>query len=74
MQFVPLMSPRYMAPTHLAPLLRRFEQAVDGIPQRAVGTEPREAEGNDGNGATHMANERIRPEFAKPESARVASY
>lgn len=32
-QYVPHLSPQYMAPTHLAPLLRRFELAVDGVPQ-----------------------------------------
>lgn len=39
-RFVPRMSPRYMAPTHLAPLLRRFEAAVDGVPQRVCCSAP----------------------------------
>lgn len=39
-RFVPRMSPRYMAPTHLAPLLRRFELAVDGVPQRVCCSAP----------------------------------
>lgn len=39
-RFVPRMSPRYMAPAHLAPLLRRFELAVDGIPQRVCCSAP----------------------------------
>lgn len=38
--FIPLASPRYMAPTHLAPLLRRFELAVDGVPQRVCCSAP----------------------------------
>ena len=39
-RFVPRLSPRYMAPTHLTPLLRRFELAVDGIPQRVCCSAP----------------------------------
>lgn len=39
-RFVPRMSPRYMAPTHLTPLLRRFELAVDGKPQRVCCSAP----------------------------------
>lgn len=39
-RFVPLMTPRYTAPTHLAPLLRRFELAVDGKPQRVCCSAP----------------------------------
>jgi predicted phage terminase large subunit-like protein len=39
-RFVPRMSPAYMAPTHLAPLLRRFETAIDGIPQRVCCSAP----------------------------------
>lgn len=39
-RFVPRMSPRYMPPTHLAPLLRRFELAVEGIPQRVCCSAP----------------------------------
>lgn len=31
--FIPRLSPRYMAPRHLAPLLERFERAIDGEPQ-----------------------------------------
>lgn len=38
--FVPALSPRYMAPSHLAPLLRRFELAVDGVPQRVCCSAP----------------------------------
>jgi len=39
-EFVPLASPHYMAPAHLAPLLRRFELAVDGVPQRVCCSAP----------------------------------
>lgn len=39
-RFVPRVSPKYMAPTHLAPLLRRFELAVEGIPQRVCCSAP----------------------------------
>lgn len=39
-QYVPRLSPQYMAPVHLAPLLRRFELAVDGIPQRVCCSAP----------------------------------
>lgn len=38
--FIPMASPRYMAPTHLAPLLRRFELAAEGIPQRVCCSAP----------------------------------
>ena len=38
--FVPHLSPRYLPPKHLAPLLRRFELAVDGIPQRVCCSAP----------------------------------
>ena len=38
--FVPAASPRYMPPRHLAPLLRRFELAVDGVPQRVCCSAP----------------------------------
>ena len=38
--FVPAMTPRYMAPTHLAPFARRVEMAVDGIPQRVCFSAP----------------------------------
>lgn len=37
---IPRLSPRYMAPHHLAPLLRRFELAVDGVPQRVCCSAP----------------------------------
>lgn len=39
-RYVPHLSPRYMAPTHLAPLLRRFELAVEGVPQRVCCSAP----------------------------------
>lgn len=39
-RFIPRMSPRFMAPTHLAPLLRRFELAADGVPQRVCCSAP----------------------------------
>ena len=39
-RFVPRVSPKYMAPTHLAPLLRRFELAAEGIPQRVCCSAP----------------------------------
>lgn len=39
-QYVHLATPRYLPPTHLAPLLRRLERAVDGIPQRVVCAAP----------------------------------
>lgn len=39
-RFVPKVSPKYMAPTHLAPLLRRFELAAEGIPQRVCCSAP----------------------------------
>lgn len=39
-RFVPRLSPQYMAPQHLAPLLRRFELAVDGVPQRVCCSAP----------------------------------
>lgn len=39
-RFIPHVSPKYMAPTHLAPLLRRFELAVDGVPQRICCSAP----------------------------------
>ena len=39
-KFIPHLSPRYMEPTHLAPLLRRFEMAVEGIPQRVCCSAP----------------------------------
>jgi len=38
--FVPSVSPKYMRPTHLEPLLRAFELAVDGIPQRVCCSAP----------------------------------
>lgn len=38
--FVPMVSPKYMAPVHLTPLLRRFELAVDGKPQRVCCSAP----------------------------------
>lgn len=38
--FIPYASPRYMAPRHLAPLLQRFEAAVDGEPQRVCCSAP----------------------------------
>ncbi|MBL8909862.1 MAG: hypothetical protein JNM17_04070 [Archangium sp.] len=38
--FVPHLSPKYMKPTHLAPLLRKFELAVEGIPQRVCCSAP----------------------------------
>jgi len=38
--FVPAVSPQYMAPHHLAPLLERFEAAVDGRPQRVCCSAP----------------------------------
>lgn len=38
--FVPRVSPRFTAPKHLAPLLRRFELAVDGVPQRVCCSAP----------------------------------
>lgn len=39
-RFIPKLSPKYMAPTHLTPLLRRFELAVDGVPQRVCCSAP----------------------------------
>lgn len=39
-RFIPRLSPKYMEPTHLAPLLRRFELAVDGVPQRICCSAP----------------------------------
>ena len=39
-RFIPRLSPKYMEPTHLAPLLRRFELAVDGVPQRVCCSAP----------------------------------
>lgn len=38
--FVPSLSPRYMAPRHLLPLLERFERAVDGEPMRVCCSAP----------------------------------
>lgn len=38
--YVPHLSPRYMKPQHLAPLLRRFELAVSGVPQRVCCSAP----------------------------------
>ena len=38
--FVPSLSPHYMPPTHLEQLLRRFELAVDGVPQRVCCSAP----------------------------------
>jgi predicted phage terminase large subunit-like protein len=38
--FVPRVSPKLMAPQHLAPLLRRFELAVEGVPQRVCCSAP----------------------------------
>lgn len=38
--FIPAMSPRYMPPRHLAPLLKRFELAVEGVPQRVCCSAP----------------------------------
>lgn len=38
--YIPRLSPRYMAPYHLAPLLERFELAVKGIPQRVCCSAP----------------------------------
>lgn len=41
-RFIPAVSPHYMEPRHLTPLLRRFELAVEGIPQRVCcGAPPR---------------------------------
>lgn len=39
-EYIHLTTPRYMPPYHLAPLLRRFELAVDRIPQRIVCAAP----------------------------------
>jgi len=39
-RFIPRLSPKYMAPTHLTPLLRRFELAVEGVPQRVCCSAP----------------------------------
>ncbi len=39
-RFIPKMSPRFMEPRHLAPLLRRFELAADGVPQRVCCSAP----------------------------------
>ncbi|HEY1086329.1 MAG TPA: hypothetical protein VGE37_01495, partial [Archangium sp.] len=39
-RFIPKLSPKFMEPKHLAPLLRRFELAVDGIPQRVCCSAP----------------------------------
>lgn len=39
-RFIPKLSPKYMAPRHLAPLLRRFELAVEGVPQRVCCSAP----------------------------------
>lgn len=42
--FIPWLSKRYQRPTHLEPLLRRFEMAVAGQPQRVCcGAPPRHA-------------------------------
>ena len=38
--FIPALSPKYMAPTHLAPLLDRFERAVNGEPMRVCCSAP----------------------------------
>lgn len=39
-RYVPKLSPKYMAPVHLEPLLRRFELAVEGVPQRVCCSAP----------------------------------
>lgn len=39
-RFIPHLSPQYMPPVHLAPLLRRFELAIDGVPQRVCCSAP----------------------------------
>lgn len=39
-RFVPKLSPRFMEPRHLTPLLRKFELAADGIPQRVCCSAP----------------------------------
>ena len=39
-RFIPRLSPKYMAPVHLTPLLRRFELAVEGVPQRVACSAP----------------------------------
>lgn len=38
--FIPAVSPQYMPPRHLAPLLERFELACEGIPQRVCCSAP----------------------------------
>lgn len=38
--FIPAVSPKYMAPRHLSPLLQRIELAVEGIPQRVCCSAP----------------------------------
>lgn len=38
--FIPSASPHYQPPKHLAPLLRRFELAVEGVPQRVCCSAP----------------------------------
>ena len=38
--FISWASPKYMRPTHLEPLLRRFELAVEGVPQRVCCSAP----------------------------------
>lgn len=38
--FVPHLSPKYMPPQHLRPLLRRFELAIEGVPQRVCCSAP----------------------------------
>ncbi len=39
-RFIPKLSPKFLPPTHLAPLLRRFELAVEGVPQRVCCSAP----------------------------------
>lgn len=39
-RFIPRLSSRYEAPVHLTPLLRRFELAVQGVPQRVCCSAP----------------------------------
>lgn len=38
--FIPAVSPKYMAPRHLAPLIHRIEMAAEGIPQRVCCSAP----------------------------------